>query len=61
MTPTSEGAAEECRRVLRALVALAALLGLGLWGLAAVSRRRGLRHDVPVLLVGDAYRLWTLP
>ena len=68
MTPADSAAAEEFRVGLRGLAALAAGLGLALWVLAAVYRRRGPRRHVPVQLIGGAlaltggaYLLWALP
>ena len=53
---------------LRILAGLVFLLGLGLWTLALVSRRRGLHGHGLALLVGGAlalassgYVLWALP
>ena len=53
---------------LRVLAGLVFLLGLGLWSLALVSRRRGLHGLGLALLVGGAlalassgYVLWALP
>ena len=55
--PDPASAALEYRLGLRVLAGLAVLLGLGRCGLAGVSRRRGLRRDVPVLLLGGAFAL----
>jgi hypothetical protein len=57
VTPDPASAVEEVRLALRGLAALAVLLGLGLWGLAIVYRRRGLRRHVPILLIGGALAL----
>jgi hypothetical protein len=55
--PDPASAVEEVRLAPRGLAVLAVLLGLGLWGLAIVSRRRGLRRHGPVLLPGGALAL----
>ena len=64
--PTS--AVQEFRQALRILAGLAVMLGLGLGGLAAVYRRRGLHRQVLLLLIGGAFALaggvylfWALP
>ena len=68
MTPDPESTVQDFRLALRSLAGLAVLLGLGLWSLALVYRRRGLHRDVPALIIGGVlalagggYLLWALP
>jgi hypothetical protein len=68
MSADPASAVQEFRQGLRILAGLAVLLGLGLGGLAAVYRRRGLHRQVPLLLIGGAFALaggvylfWALP
>jgi hypothetical protein len=60
--------AHEFGLALRILAGLTLLLGFGLWSLALVYRRRGLRGHGLALLVGgtlalasSGYLLWALP
>jgi hypothetical protein len=60
--------AHEFGLALRILAGLAFLLGVGLWNLALVYRRRGLHRHGLVLLAGGTlalaaseYMLWALP
>ena len=68
MTPDPESPVYAFRLALRSLAGLVVLLGLVLWSLARVSRRRGPQRDGPALLIGGVlalagggYLLWALP
>ena len=68
MTEDPARTAHEFGLALRILAGLAVLLGLGLWGLAMIYRRRGLHGHGLALLVGgtlalasSGYVLWALP
>ncbi len=68
MTPDPESPVHAFRLALRSLAGLVVPLGLVLWGLALVYRRRGRQRDVPALLIGGVlapagggYLLWALP
>ena len=67
MTPDPESIVQDFRLALQTVAGVAVLLGLGLWGLALVYRRRGPQRHVPILLIGGAialaaggYVLWQL-
>jgi hypothetical protein len=57
LTPDPESTVSDFRFALRTLAGLAVLLGLGLWSLALVYRRRGRHRHVSTLLIGGAIAL----
>ena len=68
MTEDPVRTAHEFGLALRLLAGLGVLLGLGLWSLALVYRRRGLHGHGLALFVGgtlalasSGYMLWALP